>query len=130
MAEASHSVVRRRILRVLYWIMAFFALGYFPTLLLGDFRVSLIVAGVAAIPVGSLAQSRMQGWVRGALLGLVAGTAIVFGLAQFQVQRESIVTAQLATICVVSTVLLCAAVSALFAHLAVKRKRNVEDRWR
>jgi len=61
------------------WICAgFFMLGYVPTVIWKDPRISLVLAAGAIIPVGSRLSSPVRAGVYGALLGLAAG-ASAFG---------------------------------------------------
>ena len=120
---------RSKALRVLYAIVAFIALGYFPTRWLGDFRVSMVAAALAVIPFGAKSPRVARGLLRGALLGLLAGVAIVIGLARYQMQRDSVVTDDVAALCVAGTVVACGLIAALFAHLAKKRQEIADREW-
>ena len=130
MASRSRSRRKSKARAIFYSILGFLAIGYLPTLILGDFRISLVVAAAATIPFGMRAEKLIKGLGRGAGLGLLAGVAIVLGLAHYQVSRDSIVTAQIAGLCVGSTTALCAATAGLFTHFARKRRQQMDADWK
>ncbi len=64
-------------MRAIWSICAFFALAYFPTVILGgDGRASMVACAMLAIPFGATATSVRWGVIRGAVLGLVAGMSM------------------------------------------------------
>jgi hypothetical protein len=69
----SHS---KRAAAAVWSAIAFLAIGYVPTLLLGSPAVSMILSAATVIPYGSKASSVRRGLLRGALLGLAAGLAM------------------------------------------------------
>ncbi len=124
--------VRRtsKAVKVGYCLVGFFALGYFPTLYLGDFRISMVSAVLAVIPFGIKTTSLRTGAIRGASLGTVAGVAMIVGLVHFQVKRDSIVPGSLALLCLAATAIMCAVVCTLFAHFSRKRQERLDQQWR
>ena len=70
----------RRVRRAAWAVALFFAIGYFPTVLLGSPVLSMAVAACVAIPYGSRCERPGQGAVRGGLVGTVAGLAMAGGL--------------------------------------------------
>ena len=116
-------------MKVAYCLVGFFALGYFPTLYLGDFRISMVSAVLAVIPFGIKTTALRKGAVRGASLGIVAGAGMIVGLVHFQVQQNSIVPGNLALLYLTATAMMCAAVCTLFAYLSRKRQDRLDRQW-
>ena len=121
----------KKISRVMWSCAAFFALGFFPTRILGDPRVSLVAAACAIIPFGMRSSSIRQGMLRGLGLGLIAGVAIVtavFDTAKLQSTPQQDLI-RFGWFYVIVTTTLCMGVAALFAALAKRRERLIEDEW-
>ena len=90
-AHAKRPSRSKRAAAAVWSAIAFLAIGYVPTLLLGSPAVSMILAAAAVIPYGSKASSAGRGLLRGALLGLAAGlamTSAVDALLESRVQRS------------------------------------------
>ncbi len=122
----------KKISRVMWSSAAFFALGFLPTRILGDPQVSLVAAACAIIPFGMRSSSIRQGLLRGLGLGLIAGVSIVAGVfdpAKLQSTPQQDLV-RFGWFYVMVTPALCMAVAALFAALAKRRERLIEDEWR
>ena len=122
---------RRKSLMVLYSVMGFFALGYFPTVVLREKfgpQLSMIVVACAIIPFGVRSRSVLVGLARGAGLGLLGGAAIPVALIQrFAIPPDQIErTTALYTF---ATSMLCAVIGGLFAHMARKRRERIDAEW-
>ena len=133
MAKAKSNRQKRRAskaMKVVYAVSGYFALGYLPTVLWGDFRIPMVAAVLATIPFGVKSSSVRRGLLLGLCLGALAGVAMVFGLAEYQMKRGTVVTAEIAAICVASTMVMCGLVGVVFAHLAIKRTQRIEDEWK
>ncbi len=75
--------VHKRIVRI-WWIGALLlAAGYFPTMMLKDARLSMVLAAAAVIPLGFKARTVWGGTLRAGLLGLVAAVGIAGGISGF-----------------------------------------------
>ncbi len=125
MARRAPNTTYRRIARISWSIAAFFALGYFPTMLMrgvqqvGPPVVSMASAACLIVPFGSTARSVLRALLRGAGLGAVCGAGIWAALVQGLVDET---LADKAMGYIPATTVLCAAVAALFAHLAENRR--------
>lgn len=114
--------------KVIYSVVGFFALGYFPTLILRIPQPAIVAAAAAIIPFGSKARGELRGFGRGLGLGLLSGLAIPIAL----IHRRALPPEQIDRITAIyalSTTLLCAAVATLFAHLGRRRARRMEQEW-
>jgi len=83
-----------------------------------------VLAAVAVMAFGGKARSVPAGGLRGAWLGLLAGLGIAAALgsgAYVPVYAGGFIGA---------TVILCAAVAALFAFLKRRRMRQADEQWR
>jgi len=122
----------KKISRILWACAAFFALGFFPTRILGDPRASLVAAACAIIPFGMRSVSIRQGLLRGLGLGLIAGVSIVaavFQTARLQATpQEDLV--RFGWFYILATTALCMGVAVVFALLARRRERFIEEQWR
>ena len=121
----------RPAIKVIYAIIGFFALGYFPALLLRERfgpQASMVAAAAAIIPLGSRAKSLVRALAVGTGLGMLAGYAMCMAL----IERHAIPPDRLLRMTMVytlATALLCAVIAAAFAHLAANRRRRMEDQW-
>jgi hypothetical protein len=119
----------KRITRALWACGGFFAIGYFPMALFGNPVAPMAIAACATIPFGSTARSVVRGLLRGLGLGVVAGLAVFGVLVRGRILPEAYV-ARLAAGYVFGTAAMCGVVGALFAHVARKRRRRIDEEWR
>ena len=82
MNEQPRKPLSRRLIRTAWTCAALFAIGYFPTYLLKDYRASILLAAMLAIPFGSKARTVTSGAIRGGLMGLLAGLAMASAVTQ------------------------------------------------
>jgi len=90
---------------------------------------SMAAAACLVIPLGSRAGSLARALLRGAALGALAGAGICGALAFGRNVAPQQLT-RLAAVYVGATAGMCAAVAALFFHLAGRRKQLIDDDWR
>jgi len=76
MSESRSKPFPRRFIRAAWTCAAFFAVGYFPTYFLKDYRWSILLATALAMPFGSKARTILRGMIRGGVLGLITGLSI------------------------------------------------------
>ncbi len=122
----------RRLLRALWAVAGFFAIGYFPTVLvrLSDFRavapttISLGLAAAAIFPIGGMAPTRRRAIWRGLGLGIVAGVGLWSALSVGTDAHPVHVLPY-----PLMMVALCTAVAVLFQYLTQKRIKQMEDGW-
>ncbi len=128
---------QNKIMKVLYLVLGFVAIGFFPALFLPNQygpRVAMVLAAGLVIPVGMRSASLLKGGLAGLGLGLLAGHATFMGIMQkgydqgYQLPPDPAL--RMAIISTVSTAVLCGGVAMFFAHLAQKRMRRIEDEWR
>ena len=123
-------------MRVLYAVVGFLAIGLVPTLILGEVfgpRVSMVLAGGAAIPLGARSKSIRGGLARGLGLGILAGYTVAMVWINQQLNQQLVAPAGIVrttAVYTLSTAFLCAAVSALFAYLACRRRQHAEEQWK
>jgi len=170
MAERRGPVtLTRRARRALWSCAAFFALGYFPTMMMPvrqaapvpttmpasgpatapasapatepatmphafppapprrNPMLSMVLVALAIVPFGATAAGVRGGIFRGLGLGLIAGVAISVALVQHVRDRQYI--AQVPPIYIAATAGMCTVIAALFAHMAAKRRRLIEQEW-
>lgn len=131
MAERRGGIsVSKRVRNVLYAAAAFFAIGYFPTMMMPGRNpvVSMALAAAAIIPFGCLSGSVRQGVLRGAALGAIAGAAISAAM----VYRRPLPVEYLVRIPLVylpATAAMCAVIAGVFAHMSARRRRLIEEEW-
>ena len=121
---------RGKRIRMVAWVTFGFAmLGYSAVMMLGDARYAAVAAACAIIPIGATAPTVVKGVLRGAGLGLLAGVGIYAGLTfGRQVKPETL--RQITLKAILGTMVLCAAVAAVFAFLARARREKIERQWR
>jgi len=123
---------RSKALTIIYAVVGFFAVGYFPTLALRHRfgpQFSMVAAAVGMIFVGSATRSVPRAVIRGLGLGLLAGMAISIALIHAQaIPPDQIL--RTTGIYTFATAFLCTAVAALFAHAAVRRAERIESHWK
>ena len=109
------------------WVVGLLlAAGYLPMRLTGmDPRISIVLAAVAAIPLGMRARSIARGGLWGAAAGLTVAVGVVTALT-----RRGPVPIDLAGKYLGALALFCGAVAALFAYLRRRRLARIEDEWR
>ena len=128
---------QNKIMKVLYLVLGFIAIGFFPALLLPNEygpRVAMVLAAGGVIPIGMRSASLLKGGLTGLGLGLLAGHATFMGIMQkgydhgYQLPPDpALRTAMIST---VATAVLCGGMALFFAHLAQKRMQRIEDEWR
>lgn len=122
---------RNKALTVIYSVMGFFSLGYFPTVLLREFfgpQAAMVLAAVAIIPFGMRVGGILKGFACGLGLGVLSGGAISIGLIHRQaIPPERI--GQAAVVYALSTALFCGVIAALFAYLGRNRRRRINAEW-
>jgi hypothetical protein len=128
--------ISRSLTRIFTSCAVFFVLGYLPVVLLKDFRFSMIAAAAAIIPLGSTAKSPWRGLARGVGLGVVAGYAMASAMvniqakaAQPQSQPFYVLTSRGLTFYISATAFICGVVGLLFAIMAQRRRRLIEQQW-
>ena len=128
---------QNKIMKVLYLVLGFIAVGFFPAMLLPNQYgppAAMVLAAGLAIPVGMRSVSLLKGALAGLGLGLLAGHATFMGVMQkgydhgYQLPPDPAL--RTAIISTVATAVLCGGVALFFAHLAQKRMRRIEDEWR
>lgn len=124
-------------MKVLYLVLGFIAIGFFPALLLpGEYgpRAAIVLAAGGVIPIGMRSSSLLKGALVGLGLGLLAGYAIPIGIIQKGIgQNQAMPPDQMISMTIlytIATAVLCGGVSLFFAHLAQKRMQRIEDEWR
>lgn len=110
------------------WLCGFFLLGYFPILLARDVRVGLVILATAAIPFGATARGARRGAFRGLGLGLAAGAGIIWGMLVTKAAPPADLD-RLALTYALAAVFLTTAVASLFALLAQRRRRILDQSW-
>ena len=70
----------RRVTRTLWLVAVFFAIGYFPTVMLRSPVISMIVAACAVIPLASLSTGPLHGARRAVGFAIVAGVGMYSAL--------------------------------------------------
>ena len=85
--------------------------------------IALMAAGIA--PIGSRSKSVKAALIRGLLLGIVGGISMSSAIAYKSVEASSANYRY-----AFAVPLFCAAVAALFAHLAAKRREHADEQWR
>lgn len=119
----------KRIRKVMWVTFGFAMLGYSAVSVLADPRYAAVVAACAIIPIGATAPTVIKGVLRGAGLGLLAGVGIYAGLTYGRkVEPEAL--RQITLKAILGTMVLCAAVAAVFAFLARARRERIERQWR
>ncbi|MBS3734440.1 MAG: hypothetical protein KGY99_05885 [Phycisphaerae bacterium] len=112
---------------------AFYALGYFPTVLLrlaqtplAPPSASLALAACLIIPYGGKARSMRRALWRGASYGTIAGVGIWSALRFGGAPSNG---ADYAAVYIGATAGVLTGVAALFHHLTQKRLRELEQQW-
>jgi hypothetical protein len=121
-----------RVMAVIWSVAAFSAIGSLPMMVLRNpglaVRVSMVAAACAIIPYGIRSRSLLQGALRGAGLGFIAGSSLVSVLDGMRLIPPQVFPRMGATY-LTGTIAMCVAVSMLFAHLAQRRRRMMEQPW-
>ena len=130
--RTTRRTVAFKALKVLYAVLGFFVVGYFPTLFLlerGGRQISMVGLALLVIPYGIGARSVVRGCLLGAVLGFWGGLATSYALI-YQDAVHGPNANRLVGVAILGTMCLCAAVAGLFAHLAGKRADRIERDWR
>jgi len=132
MAQRSRRKRTSRVMAVIWSVAAFSAIGSVPMVMLRNpglaIRISMVAAACAVIPYGIRSRSLLQGALRGAGLGFVAGSSLVSALDGLRLVPAQ-AFGRLGATYLTGTVVMCAAVALLFAHLAQRRRRMMEQPW-
>jgi hypothetical protein len=121
-----------KFVKVAYAILAFFAVGYFPTYFLvrhSGPQVSMVALAVLIIPFAARASSVGKGLLLGLVLGFWGGLSTSYALIHKRALGPGSAD-RIIAIAILGTAFLCGAVSALFAHLATKRRKQIDAMWK
>jgi hypothetical protein len=130
MAKPTRKKYSNRLMTIIFSVAAFLAIGGLPLMLLRNHalavQVSLVAAACAIIPFGIRSHSLPGGVLRGAGLGLAAGSSLISALRGLIPPQDF---ARYAATYSLAMVALTTAVALLFAYLAQRRRRMMEDSW-
>ncbi len=116
---------------IIFSVAAFLAIGGLPLMFMGNHalavHVSLVAAACAIIPFGIRSHSLVEGILRGAGLGLTAGASMISALQGLIPPQDF---ARCAATYFLAMAALTTAVALMFAFLAQRRRRMMEDSWR
>jgi len=121
------SDTRRKVMRVIYTILAVFAVGYFPTSLLlrsSGPQISMVALVLLTIPYAARAKSVTRGLLLGVAIGFWGGLSISAAMIHQGTYND-----RLMLVSIVGTTFMCAAVAMLFAYLARRRTERAEQQW-
>ena len=127
MKRRTNKNVRRAVLRIIYTILAVYAVGYWPTRFLsgrGGAQVAMVLLAAMVIPYGAFAKSLLRGAIRGLAIGLWGGFCTARALIDDQTWTERAIW-----IAILGSCILCASVGATFAYLAKKRADRMDRLW-
>lgn len=127
---AKNKTGRNRFAAATWAVTGFAMIGFLPTALMPKHNpvASFALAACAVIPFGSKSLTWTQAVLRGLGLGAVAGLAIAGAMGAFQMRPAEM--CRLVSLWGGFTALLCAIVATLFFHLAARRKKEAQKKWR
>jgi len=113
-------LIKRLGIAALFW-----ALGHAPTLYLANPAFGVALAVLAIIPLGSKSASYPVALFRGVVLGIFAG----IGVASALQIRYPDATALYLAVYIMLTIVMCTAAALLYAYLAQRRRRIIDQQW-
>lgn len=134
--------IARRLRRLGWTSFAFLMAGFLPTLLLKMPPVGMVLSAALAIPLGIRATSVAQAAWRCGAFGVVGGFGIMLAIGRLTAPIAATtqpatmpavpavpLTLPLAIMMMGSTAAMCAAVGAVFALSASRRRRMIDRQW-